>query len=381
MEEVSRPTEQIELSEAQMAAQTEIMDWFDRTKQNEYSQFVLGGYAGTGKTHVIKALLKKIEGDVRVIAYTGKAVSVLKRKGVFRASTVHQLIYYLDAEETKRLREPVFVKVPYLPEDVRIIVDEASMISRRNYQDLISFNRPVLYVGDHGQLQPIGEHVSLMENPDFRLETIFRQAKDSEIIKLSCEIRWGLFKPDRWRKAQDIKILEASKVLPYSGGIRSIALEVDQIICAYNTTRQRFNYEIRKAKGFSGSVSIGERLVCLRNNSTYQVYNGQILFVEDKIFENDEVVVIKAVDELGVAVGDLPLWKAQFNSPKTLDEVGKEMVQCDYGYAITCHKAQADSFKSVLVFDELGRKRNSWDPIRWRYTAVTRAESKLYYCC
>jgi exodeoxyribonuclease-5 len=46
-----------------------------------------------------------------------------------------------------------------------------------------------------------------------------------------------------------------------------------------------------------------------------------------------------------------------------------------YGYAITCHKSQGSQWENVLVFDEAASFRE--DAWRWRYTAITRAATKL----
>src|SRR5208282_6828508 len=70
-----------------------------------------------------------------------------------------------------------------------IIVDEASMVADDMVRDLQSFHVPILAVGDHGQLPPVGGVGSLMKNPMLRLEQIHRQAEGNPIIALSKMIR------------------------------------------------------------------------------------------------------------------------------------------------------------------------------------------------
>ena len=77
----------VTLSEEQEKAVDEINK---RMKRNPY--VTLGGYAGTGKTSVIRHLVKHWRG-VAVAALCGKAVNVLRCKGVKNAQTIHSLIY------------------------------------------------------------------------------------------------------------------------------------------------------------------------------------------------------------------------------------------------------------------------------------------------
>ena len=137
--------------------------------------FVLGGYAGTGKTSIVGALVKTLTTQrvpVVLLAPTGRAAKVLSLKAGFPASTIHRKIYYhaLPAAtggngpgmRTNDLRDAIF------------IVDEASMISYDTRQerggdnilsDLIQYvygapGCKMILVGDRGQLPPVGMHDS-----------------------------------------------------------------------------------------------------------------------------------------------------------------------------------------------------------------------------
>ena len=83
---------------------------------------------------------------------SGKAANVLRKKGISNAATIHSLIYkphlsfgevYWDLAES----------VPCSG----FIVDEASMVSSDIFEDLQSFGIPIIFVGDHGQLEPSGQ--------------------------------------------------------------------------------------------------------------------------------------------------------------------------------------------------------------------------------
>jgi ATP-dependent exoDNAse (exonuclease V) alpha subunit len=62
--------------------------------------------------------------------------------------------------------------------------------------------------------------------------------------------------------------------------------------------------------------------------------------------------------------------------PDTQTHYHQESIVCDYGYCITCHKAQGSEWDKVLVLEDC----SYWDMNRWRYTAVTRAAAELVYC-
>ena len=65
-----------------------------------------------------------------------------------------------------------------------------SMISRKLYDDLKSFDLPILWVGDPGQLEPVGDDISLMKSPRIVLEQIHRQGEGSKILDLATHVRF-----------------------------------------------------------------------------------------------------------------------------------------------------------------------------------------------
>ena len=146
----------------------------------------IGGRAGTGKSTIIKILRYKLK-NFALGAYTGKAANVLRQKGNYDAKTIHNLIYYPAKTEND---ETIWLKTP--PEEIPydgFIIDEASMVSREIHEDLLSYNKPIIYIGDHGQLEPVGSSFNLMRSPDHRLETIHRNT--GEIAHFAEHLRRG----------------------------------------------------------------------------------------------------------------------------------------------------------------------------------------------
>jgi exodeoxyribonuclease-5 len=327
----------------------------------------LGGYAGTGKTTVIRALKERLP-NYAVCAFTGKAANVLRRKGV-PASTIHSLIY--EAKPDPRTRKIVFVRRLFLTCQ-GIVVDEASMVGRDIYNDLTSFGLPLIFVGDHGQLEPVNSDFNLMANPDQRLEEIHRNA--GEISRFAEWVRKG-GNPRRFPR-------EATRQVEFLGkdelDERELWTEVDQIICAYNKTRVSANAMIRDRLGSDDSVlTEGERVMCLRNNRSLGVFNGMQGTVTDHHWDGDRYMV--DFDSYGESFYDVPFHPDQFGLEKTIPldvEKKDDRIPFDYAYCITCHKGQGDEFDDVMVLEQ---RCPHWDHKRWAYTAASRAREKVYW--
>jgi exodeoxyribonuclease-5 len=319
---------------------------------------IVGGRAGTGKSTIIRHLIELLP-NFAVCAYTGKAANVLRRRGI-DAKTIHSLIYKAREEDKK-----VIFSLAYDIDCEGIIVDESSMVSKEIYEDLKYFKKPIIFVGDHGQLEPIGEKFNLMQNPDFKLETIHRNA--GEIAFFADHIRKG-YKPSSWEH----KVGSGGKVCFLNkSNYKNYVLEVDQIICAYNKTRAELNKFVREQMDKGKDPEIGDRVMCLRNNSYHKLFNGMQGVVTD-IY--DHILCFQTDDNYF----EISYEKNTFNQIKYEFEFNIESPNpFDYCYAITCHRAQGDQFDRILVLEQ---KCDLWDHKRWAYTAASRAVNKIYWC-
>lgn len=322
----------------------------------------LGGYAGTGKTTVIQNLIEFLP-NWAVCAFTGKAVNVLRKKGVEAPTTIHSLIYECRKGADGR---PLF----FLSEDIDaagIIVDEASMVGSDLDMDLRSFNRPIIYVGDHGQLEPVADSgFNLMKRPDFTLEKIHRNA--GEIAHFADHIRQG-YKPSSWSKhgsGSKIEFIEKNE-------INHRLLEVDQTICAFNKTRVRLNKEARRQLGYpKDELVVGDRIMCLRNNREKGLFNGMQGSICELFGERGMVFHSDGKD---YAIN--PYDSSQFNQVKHEKNYDRDAPDpFDFTYAMTTHKSQGDEWGSTLVVEE---KCSLWSHARWAYTAASRAKEKIFW--
>lgn len=320
----------------------------------------MGGFAGTGKTTVIKTLTNRLK-YFAVCAFTGKAAQVLRRKGVM-ASTIHSLIY-------KPIEEPdggvhFELKDSLEVEFDGVIVDEASMVSEPLHNDLKSFGVPLIYVGDHGQLPPVGSgSFNLMSNPGITLERIHRNA--GEIARFAEHLRYGREAAD-WPERQGQVCVMTNDEFQSSDVIGP----EDQIICAYNRTRVMFNHAVRDHLGRANDMlpQVGDRIMCLQNNRDFGLFNG----MQGTVAEIDH-----KKRRLTFASGDLsvrvPYVAEAFGAERTPDR-RPGSIPFDWCYCVTAHKAQGDEWDHVIVIEQ---RCQHWEHNRWAYTSASRAKNRL----
>lgn len=185
----------------------------------------LGGYAGTGKSTILKILLDGLHRRGRsfcTAAYTGKATNVLRKKGM-HAQTIHSTIYLPYKDENNETVWQLATASDLAMKGVDgFVIDEASMVSKEIHEDLVSFGLPIIYVGDHGQLEPIGTKFNLMQNPMYKLETVHRNA--GEIAHFAEHLRRGN-PASAFKGAKQVQIVKESAIED-----RHLA-SVDQVIC------------------------------------------------------------------------------------------------------------------------------------------------------
>ncbi|KKQ38693.1 MAG: hypothetical protein US54_C0005G0006 [Candidatus Roizmanbacteria bacterium GW2011_GWA2_37_7] len=380
------------LSDDQTFAVSALLHWFEHDISNK-KYISLGGYAGTGKTTLVAMLRDKLHAEnkklkIAFVAYTGKAARVLRSK-LMQAnavlaqdsiSTIHGLIY---TPVVNKREEIIGWKQKDTIEYDLIIIDEASMVDERIWHDLLSYNIPIIAVGDHGQLPPIQGSYSLMTKPDLTLTHIHRQAKQNPIIGLSIQAReHGYIRPGNY----------SAYVRKYSSENPDFHEEMQEMIstyapdvlvlCGYNNTRKKLNQRIRFSLGFESQDPLpGDRVICLRNSHKHQIYNGMLGSITEIHSDGEEWYEA----EIQMDDGDLfhgRISKKQFGSNTALnftDKRSKIMAGelFDFGYALTVHKAQGSQAKKVVLFEERFKKMSDQEWKQWLYTAVTRAEEEL----
>jgi ATP-dependent exoDNAse (exonuclease V) alpha subunit len=379
----------ITLEKEQREAVESITQWYARKAE---IRFKLAGLAGTGKTTIVKFVEEEIglsENAIAYCAFTGKAAMVLSQKGT-PATTMHKLIY--DYSEDEITKEPVFTRKERLDINCKlIVVDEASMVSKELQTDLESYEIPILYVGDHGQLPPVGDGFSnLMQTADIKLEKIHRQAEGNPIIHLSKMVRLGAKMPNKVYGPGVIKmsVRDVTSLMMTS---------VDQILCGKNDTRKKLNTRIRqilfsKREGFEeGELLYDDKVICLRNNWNKGFINGMIGIVlrvhqfdkEDANVKQEDwwryppdTLAMTFQSETGEVFRNVPFDKEVFKG-LVPDFKNRFIEAFDFAYAITVHKSQGSQYMTPMVFEEYLGDRSFH--AKWLYTAITRAAVGLVW--
>lgn len=327
----------------------------------------LGGYAGTGKSTIIRVIAEVLGSkglSFFPCAYTGKAANILRKKKI-EASTIHSCIYRPFQDSDGETFWKLVDKESLLREVDGFIVDEASMVSKEIHEDLMSFGVPIIYVGDHGQLEPIGTDFNLMKDPDFRLETVHRNA--GEIAYFAEHLRKGR-NPLLFDSSKNVQVVQSSAVED-----RHLNM-FDQVICAYNRTRVEINNRARADKNLGHAyVSIGEKIICLRNNKVKKLFNGMQGTVL-KVKNNYKMDLVSDGDYFEDISYDPDQFGRETYCFKFSDSDSTNPF--DYAYCITCHKAQGDQFNNLIVYEQ---KCSKWSHSRWSYTAASRAVKNLVW--
>ncbi len=259
--------------------------------------FVLRGYAGTGKTSVVSAMVRALEQlhqPFVLLAPTGRAAKVLSRYSGYSAYTIHKYIY-----RQNQLGVEAFSLADNKHKQTMFIVDEASMISasRDNstfgsgnlLDDLIRYvyqgeGCHMLLLGDTAQLPPVGSDLSPaldsdyiagfgLKVSDFTLTEVARQALDSGILSEATRIREEI--GDLRLEIGDCTIQANGKDIVKLSG----AEVVEQLERSYD------------------EVGAEETLIITRSNKATNLYNqgvrARILWKEDELSSGDRLMVSK----------------------------------------------------------------------------------------
>ena len=289
-----------------------------------------------------------------------------------------------------------------------IIVDEASMVADDMVRDLQSFQVPILAVGDHGQLPPVGGIGSLMKNPILRLEKIHRQAEGNPIIALSKMVREEGRLPDSVSDDRvqfgQLRSLDRMIEQRYADASAERLLEMG-FACYTNRRRVGLNERIRQVRGFTQTgrelPREGEHVICLRNMKPLRmepVYNGMRGVLQNDACWKDNghtddsethLTAHVAFPEDEIPSREFDMLAHQFGREKTYQQIeelqretgirsfGAAGALFDFGYAMTVHKMQGSQFDDLVVLAERPGPISNDDWKRWLYTATTRASNKL----
>ena len=457
-------------------------------RQDEKRVFILKGYAGTGKTTLMRFFikeLKKLELAFRLLAPTGRAAKVLSNICGIEASTIHSMIYTFsdlnqdlsdtrDTELTVDSTGQIYLNFEAVTLDTAAnaptiyIVDEASMVadqeennitqakfgSGKLLTELLAFDSrhesKFVFVGDPCQLPPIHEVQSpaLIANyfwQHFRiaaeersLTQIFRQSDDSTLIPASQRIRklcesapeketvygyqkvWGRV-PLRHCKETSLYYDFGAMTDKYVEIVKHDGYNSAIFITPINKKCAELSAVIRNKLGFvNPQLQESDLLMVIQNNYPTGLMNGDMVevvnisyekallranltFVPVKVrelFTKREVASLLLIDTLYSGTLNLDSVKQtalfvdfvqrmkkcgitqkhnkkQFNDALLRDPY-LNALRCNFGYAVTCHKAQGGEWKHVFVDMSNKLLNPTKEKYQWIYTAVTRTQQYIH---
>ena len=261
----------------------------------ERKAFVLRGYAGTGKTSIMAALVKalgELQQSIVLLAPTGRAAKVLAHYAQKPAYTIHKYIY-----RQNKLGVDAFSLSDNLHKHTLFIVDEASMISGQRdnptfgtgvlLQDLIKYvyageGCSMLLLGDDAQLPPVGSDLSPaldvsyllgygLETTSYTLTQVARQALDSGILSNATAIREQISHPQQafnYQYTSDFQLFNGSDFIDLlEQAYKEVGAEETIILTRTNRRTNLYNQGVRaRILWKEDAISAGDRLMITKNN-------------------------------------------------------------------------------------------------------------------
>lgn len=303
--------------------QQEVLDTVKEFLTSDVPVFILKGYAGTGKTTMIRSIIEEIKSMGKkplLMAPTGRAARVLESKNGCPASTIHKCIYELDTIETKEGSDDIRFIFPLKnkedeAKDHISIVDESSMIGTREVRnelfefgtgsvlnDLLTFVAPnrggkVIFIGDPMQLPPVCDNESNALNKNYfegiglktivaELTDVVRQGAGSAILNNAMKVRTLIESHQKNNLVFDRKEGEVIDIEGYKISNQLLSLypkpEIGKsvIITFSNRQARDYNYAVRELLyPNQKQIVVGDILQVVSNNYNLNVMNGDFVNV------------------------------------------------------------------------------------------------------
>ena len=273
------------------------------------------------------------------------------------------------------------------------------MVPQSMIEQLFKYSIYLLALGDPFQLPPIHKDDvnTLLDKPHVFLNEIMRQAQESEIIRVSMDIREG--KPLELLDGNEVKVFSPTDFED------SMLLWADQVLVGTNQMRVNLNNIMRRLLGRDGGPQDGDKVISLKNewdilaNNGDPLVNGTIGYLKDSYStyvdvprylggHRFDILKSKFVSDSGALFPEINMdkkmimtgdkccdFKTAWTISRNINHKNKLPKEFTYGYAITGHKAQGSQWEKVLIVEEKF-PFDKTEHARWLYTCLTRAEEK-----
>lgn len=289
--------------------------------------FLLKGYAGTGKTSLVSALVKtlpKLKLKSLLLAPTGRAAKVMGNYSLRSAFTIHKIIYKPKGELGDG--GAGFVLQKNYSKNTVFIVDEASMISDESFggrsllRDLIRFvfqepSNSLLMVGDMAQLPPVGSSLSPgldggylkrhfgLSVTETELREVMRQQLDSGILFNATKLRNEIYQAKPAIRMQTLGFKDFYKMTGerLEDGLRyayeKFGIEQAIVITRSNKAAVQYNQYIRRSIHFhDDELAAGDFLMVVKNNYLYMAESERVSFIANGDFV--EIMKLRSLEEM-----------------------------------------------------------------------------------
>lgn len=414
------------LTAGQLAALVHILNFMPKSTTG-CQVGIVEGYAGTGKTTLIRTIARD-NPSAFVLTPTGKAAVRVMEVAGCDAMTIHRWLYKPIMDGTSgeisdwQLKTGMEIGRPL---NNILIVDEASMVNRTIFDDLIRVCEPlginIVFIGDGYQLPPVekfgtSEFSVFAKNTPYAwkvvLTEVVRQAMDSPVLAAATIIRSGGSIYEAFGK---LEIIPKDQM---DDEVRRLYKAGGAAICHKNQTRHDMNERIRKSLGYTENwAQKGEPVMVVKNNYDLNVFNGEVYKLTDDTtryvaevevmnytthksrrfsaqkvwFEGIERPIMLCRDQMFGAnskdFSDSNIdggFKKWLRKQKWLNQDSEEWrlespihAGANFGYVLTAHKAQGSEWPEVLVIMENSINPEWGDGRKWLYTAITRASQKV----
>lgn len=377
-------------------------------KSIENGVSILTGGPGTGKTTTINGIIQFFGAKnlkISLAAPTGRAAKRMSETTGYEAKTIHRLLEVngvVDDKDGSSHGEFLRNEENPLEADV-VIVDEMSMVDISLFNSLlkaIPLNCRLVMVGDIDQLPSVGpgnvlhDIIASEKFSTVKLEKIFRQAMESDIVKNAHKVNNGeKIKLDN--KSSDFFFIEESDAMHITARIwRLLSQKLPKYVDARTSDIQVIT---PMKKGNLGTYKLNEDLQRALNpkainKKEYELPNGKILREHDKVMQNKNDYkldwIIKGMYDIPIETGK-GVFNGDIGEVIEIDKLNKKVevlydenryVKYDFtdldeielAYAITIHKSQGSEYPAIVIpildVPRLLSNRNLL------YTAITRAK-------
>lgn len=338
---------------------------------NHNRLFVLKGYAGTGKTTMMSALIKTLPTFHLysvLLAPTGRAAKVLSMYSNKKAFTIHKRIYFSHHEDSSfsfRLKENRSKDTIFIIDESSMIGTDNNMFQRNLLDDLMQYifsgdGCKAIFIGDTAQLPPVGQELSNALDTEylnshfnvstlsFQLTQVVRQALESGILKNASNLRYRLFKENfslPILKTSELKDVVSISSTDFEEYLRTAYKEYGEdeviVIAKSNYQANSLNNLIRyRLLERETLLEAGDRLMVVKNNYFWLeddsamgfIANGDIFRInrvisfEDRFGFNFANVAISFDDyenavelEVKILLNTLNIEKASLDKEKELE--------------------------------------------------------------